>query len=74
MAQRTVPSSPAYAGSYVISVIRPTVTGNVMFEVVADNLQRLSIQMPNARTDVDTIDVTVRAALGALYRPPDPVR
>lgn len=74
MSQRVVPSSPAWDRGYVISTIRPTPAGDVMFEVVADNLQRLHVMMPNARTDAQTIDATIRAALGALYRPPDPVR
>lgn len=74
MAQRTVPSAPAWDRGYVISTIRPTPAGHVVFEVVADNLQRLYVTMPSARTDAATIDATIRAALGALYRPPDPVR
>jgi hypothetical protein len=74
MTQRVVPSSPPYMGSYVISTTRPTLTGNVVFEVVTDQLQRLYVTMPNRQTDGPTIDTTIRAALGALYRPPDPVR
>lgn len=73
MAQRVVPSTPAYAGSYVVSTVRPAPGNNVMFEIVADNLQRLYVQMPFDRTDETTIDQTIRAALGALYRPPDPI-
>lgn len=74
MSQRSVPSAPPYPGDYVISTVRARTPSVVLFEVVADNRQRLSVAMPSARTDAGQIDQTIRAALAGLYRPPDPVR
>lgn len=72
--QRRVPSEPAYPGNYVISTTRPGPAGTVAFEVVADNLQRLFVTMPNRQTSAENIDRTIRGALAGLYRKPDPVR
>ncbi len=73
MAQRVVPSEPAYAGTYNISSLRAVPGDKVMFEVVTDRLQRIYVQMPSGQTTEANIDATIRAALGALYRPPDPI-
>jgi hypothetical protein len=74
MAQRAVPSAPLLDGTYVISGFREAPGRNVIVEVVTDRLQRLYVNMPRARTSTVEIDLTIRHAIAALARPPDPVR
>jgi hypothetical protein len=73
MPQRAVPADPPYEGSYVISTVRAPTPSMVTFEVVTDQLQRLYVTMPSARTDADQIEATIQHALAGLYRPPDPI-
>ncbi len=72
--QRRVPSAPDYTGDYVISTYRPGPAGTVLIEVVTDSLQRLHLSMRQEQTSAENIDATIRHALAALARPPDPVR
>lgn len=59
---------------YVVSTVRPHGSHKVMFEVVTDDLQRLTVQMRSERTSAEDIDATITHAIAALYAPPSPVR
>lgn len=59
---------------YVISTVRPTGSGKVMFEVVTSGLQRLTVQMRSEQTSAENIDATITHAIAALYAKPSPVR
>lgn len=60
------------APGYVISTVRPFGAGKVMFEVVTDGLQRLTVQMRSTQTDGPMIDATIQHAIAALYAKPSP--
>lgn len=59
---------------YMISTTRAAGAGKVMFEVVTDDLQRLTVQMRSRQTSRENIDATIRHAIDALYTPPSPTR
>lgn len=59
---------------YVISTVRASGADKVMFEVVTDRLQRLTVQMRSRQTSAENVAATIEHAIDALYAQPSPVR
>lgn len=59
---------------YVVSTVRASGADKVMFEVVTDRLQRLTVQMRSRQTSAENIAATISHAIDALYAQPSPVR
>jgi len=60
------------APGYVISTTRDDGRGNVIYECVADNLQRFHVTIPRKLTDAATVASVIDTALAGLYRKPKP--
>jgi len=59
--------------TWTVSSVRPSPTGNVVYEVVTNSLQRLHVTVPYAQTGAGQPEIIIQRTIDALGAPGKPL-